>query len=119
MNQAVGIGLYVCSHCGEKLALQEFNVSRKDNLREHYCKKCSREYARRYRSSKKLERVSPEQLSPRTGYPVITEIKDPDVRMALLLQAKARVRQMCLDKRRRQRETGDDEPSDCPEKSSR
>ena len=74
---------HVCGHCKRTLPLEDFYFNKKTNLPGNYCKECRKSASRNYRKVEKQTLVTKGE----TAYPVITLIKDPNVRKELILHA--------------------------------
>lgn len=83
-----------CGCCHRMLSIDLFYINKRTHLPDNYCKECRREFSNaRYRCSQLVDEP------PR--YPVITEVTDYSLRMALILHALQVVRQSVLGKRKR------------------
>lgn len=87
-----------CLCCQRELPLSAFSVRDKQHNPDTYCKDC-RKAANRIR--RKTNETLPEEKVPTRCYPVITNIKQRDVRLELILNALQTVRQSMACKRRK------------------
>lgn len=88
-----------CLCCQRELPLNAFYTRDKQHHPDTYCKDCRKE-ANRIR--RKTNDPLPEEKVPARCYPVITNIKQRDVRLELILSALQTVRQSMACKRRKQ-----------------
>lgn len=101
MNSIVKTGTRTCGHCHRTLPAEDFYVvNKRIGKLDSYCKLCRRlSNLHRRRSA---ARPCPEAPAPRRT--LISEEPDPQRRMQLILQARAKVRESVLRKRERLRE---------------
>ncbi len=96
MSNPTDQNLYVCGSCKRELPQECFYVT-KAGQRDRYCKECRRRHsAQRYTTNRRAENRR------RRTYPVITQISDPAVRLALIKRALQAVAQS-VERRRRKR----------------
>lgn len=104
MNHSIVIATHHCGCCKQELPIEAFYISQRTQHPDNYCKECrkkvSRKQRKRYRSIQIVEK-------PRS-YPVITEIKDSDQRMRLLLHSLQMVAESIKRKRRKRWEKEDE-----------
>ncbi|MEY8708480.1 hypothetical protein AALK94_14335 [Bacteroides faecichinchillae] len=74
---------HVCGCCKRTLPLEAFYLDKKTNLPRNYCKECRKSASRNHRKVEKQTFVNKRE----TVYPVITLIKDPNVRKELIRHA--------------------------------
>ena len=88
-----------CRRCFRELPLSDFYTKDRRNTLDSYCKECRRRANRLRR-----KRMPFPSDVPGVGYPVITLIEDPAVRMAFILQALHTVRESTARKYKMLRE---------------
>ena len=80
MNQS----LHICGCCKRELPQEAFYMNQRTRTTDNYCKECRKANARRHRNQDKSISFENKPLS----YQVITEVKDPALRMLLILHAR-------------------------------
>lgn len=75
--------LCVCGCCKCALPIEAYYVNKKTGRPSNYCKECRKSASRKHRTVEKQTSVSRE----REPYPVITDTKDPETRIAMILSA--------------------------------
>lgn len=86
----------LCGCCHRVLAVDLFYFNKSTRLPDNYCKECRKKISNvRYHDTQAVEK-------PR-HYPVITEIRDHELRMVFILHALRVVRQSVMRKRERER----------------
>lgn len=83
-----------CKKCGRTLAASEFYL-RNRRYPDTYCKECRREKSRKTYCKREYANIGGGNRL------IITEVKDPQLRMALILNALRMVRRSVLRKRRK------------------
>lgn len=83
MNALTNQVLYVCGCCKQALPAEAFYVDRKTQRPNNYCKECRKNFSRKQREADKCMPF----LKENHVYPVITQTKDPVIRMSLLRHA--------------------------------
>lgn len=86
----------LCGYCHRELSVDLFYFNKSTRLPDNYCKECRKKISTgRYRDAQAVEMTR--------NYPVITEIRDHELRMAFILHALQVVRQSMMRKRERER----------------
>lgn len=80
MNQS----LHICGCCKRELPHEAFYTNKRTGTLDNYCKECRKANTRKRRD---LRRSTSFENKP-VSYPVITEVKDPALRMLLILHAR-------------------------------
>ena len=80
MNQS----LHICGCCKRELPHEAFYTNKRTGTLDNYCKECRKANTRKRRD---LRRCTSFENKP-VSYPVITEVKDPALRMLLILHAR-------------------------------
>ena len=80
MNQS----LHICGCCKRQLPHEAFYTNKRTGALDNYCKECRKANTRKRRD---LRRCTSFENKP-VSYPVITEVKDPALRMLLILHAR-------------------------------
>lgn len=83
MNTSSNTSLYVCKCCRQQLPSDAFYMNKRTHLPDYYCKACCKASSHQYRVQEKNIPIENKPIS----YPVITEVKDPVLRMALIRHA--------------------------------
>ena len=68
-----------CGCCHKELPIEAFYINKSTQKPDNYCREC--------RKSATSHRYHNRKSSIKYGYPVITQVTDPDLRMTLILHA--------------------------------
>ena len=93
--------LKLCKKCHRELPYSQFYDKREKQLTDCYCKEC-RKTVNRLNRKIRICRCATQEKSLR--HPVITDIRQPEVRMKLILNALCTVRESILRKNRKRHE---------------
>lgn len=97
MRQITPTGIRTCGCCRRELPIEAFYISKRTQHVDNYCKECRKSFTNnRYRGSK--------LANSSRSYPVITRTADPELRMALILNALQTVSKSVARKQQRVRE---------------
>ena len=80
MNQS----LHICGCCKRELPHEAFYTNKRTGTLDNYCSECRKASTRRRSVSRRCTSFEHKPVS----YPVITEVKDPALRMLLILHAR-------------------------------
>ena len=80
MNQS----LHICGCCKRELPHEAFYTNKRTGTLDNYCKECRKANTRKRRDWRRWTSFENKPVS----YPVITEVKDPALRMLLILHAR-------------------------------
>lgn len=100
MNTSSNTSLYVCKCCQQQLPSDAFYMNKRTHLPDYYCKACRKESSHKYRAQEKNITIENKPIS----YPVITEVKDPVLRMALIRHAQRVVTESIRRKQRKEKQ---------------
>ena len=89
----------ICKSCKRELPLESFYMNKKTQSPDKYCKECRKANTRKRRD---LRRCTSFENKP-VSYPVITEVKDPALRMLLILHARQVVAESISRKQEREK----------------
>lgn len=92
--------LHFCGCCKRNLPKESFYFNRRTQAPDNYCKKCRKDHSKEQR---KQEKIMAFKERTRT-YPVITEEKDPVVRMSLIYHALEVVAESILRKQEQKKQ---------------
>ena len=84
METIMNKSLCICGCCKRELPQEAFYMNQRTRTTDSYCKECRKVNARRHRNQDKSTLFENKSVS----YPVITEVKDPALRMLLILHAR-------------------------------
>ncbi len=90
-----------CAECRRELPLGAFYRQGKQHEPDSYCKECRKAINR---LGRKLRTYAPEAEERPPRYPVITDIRQREIRIQLILNALCTVRQSIMRKNRKRRE---------------
>ena len=97
MNQNFTMKTHVCGCCKRELPTEAFYMNKRTHKADGYCKECRKVNSRIRREQDKNSHI----VNNLRKYPIITEIRDRQSRMTLILHAQQVVNESIARKRRR------------------
>lgn len=100
MYQLIVTSTYVCGHCKRELPKEAFYFNQRKQCPDNYCKECRKRSSGKQRNNDQDFNF----VNRKRMYPVITQISDSKLRMALIMQALQKIRESVEKKRKKQHE---------------
>lgn len=97
MEKTIENNYRTCGCCHKELPIEAFYLNKRTQHADSYCKECRKSATNnRYRNRK--------YANSQYGYPVITQVTDPALRLSLILHAWQTVNESIARKRKKLRE---------------